>query len=303
MPDQASRLASRLIRLALLAIAVLLVTTVAVASTVVSCSFSGTAGDGLDRGIVVPGYTGNNVRRVQLAYGGSTPGLYRITLTIRRGTFDGPLVGATAVAYLTLPSTSAALPVYFDFGGAPVTPGDTLALIQTVSGPGGLFFDVGASSCGGVAYETEETSPPLDTFRRSSVGISITQDDLTGACIPSDTILCLDKNAGDRRFKVTIDFSHSGGPSGSGQAVPEASLGILHGGTFWFISQDNPEVLVKVLNACGVNNKFWVFATAGTNIGFTLRVLDTSTSVLKTYTNPDNVAAAPVQDTNALTCP
>ena len=58
-----------------------------------------------------------------------------------------------------------------------------------------------------------------------------------------------------------------------------------------------------MLNACGVNHKFWVFITAGTNVWFSVNLLDTLTGTTKTYSNPDNTAAVPVQDTSALPCP
>ncbi len=164
-------------------------------------------------------------------------------------------------------------------------------------------MDKAASPCSG-AYETEGTSPPLDTFRDDFPALVIAQDDLTGACIPSDAVLCLDKTPGDRRFKLTLNFSHSGGLAGAGQATPMTSLGVAHGGAFWFFSQDNPEMIVKVVNGCGFNNRYWVFATAATNIAFTLNVLDTATAVARTYTNPDNTAAQPIQDTGAFAaCP
>jgi hypothetical protein len=287
---------------AILAAALSLASASAPGSTVISCAFGASAGDRADRGIVVPGYAGTNIRLVQLNYRG-VAGTYRVTLTIRRSTYDGPLVGSPVVAYVTLSGGGAAVTASFDFGGAPVTPGDTLTLAQTYSGPGTLFFDKPASACAGV-YETEGTSPPLDTFRDDRVGIVIAQDDLAGACIPSDTVLCIDRTPGDRRYKVTLNFSHAGGPSGAGQAIPMASLGVAHGGGFWFFSQDNPEMLVKVVNGCAFNNRYWVFATAGTNLAFTLNVLDTVIGVNKSYTNPDNSAAQPVQDTSAFaTCP
>lgn len=299
---------SRLERLVPVAIAFLLTTAYGFAGTVVSCPFSGVGGDIVARGIVVPNYPGNNIRRLKIGYGASTAGEYRITAQIRRGSFDGPIVGTSSI-FLSFPGGSYAnVYGFFHFGGAfdgaPVTPGDTLAIIQTYSGPGPLVFDVGNdTSCGGVVHETEGTTPPLDTFRRDTVGIDIDQDDLTGACIPSDTVLCVDNNPGDRRFKLTMDFSHAGSPPTSAQAISGATIGITHGGTFWFFSQDNPEMLVKVLPACAVNNKFWVFASAGTNVGFNLRILDTLSSVTKTYSNLDNVPAVPVQDTSAFACP
>jgi hypothetical protein len=286
----------------------------AVSGTVVSCPFNGTgSGDDVGpfegsagQGIVVLNYQGTNVRRLWLNYLSQTPGLYHVTAQINRGSFDGPLVG-TSTIYINVPGGFAEVNAFFDFGGAPVTPGDTLAISQTNAGPGRLFFDTGnanqasTGNCDG-AYETEGKTPPLDSERRPSVGIEIDQDILAGPCIPSDSLLCIDNASGDRRFKVNINFSHAGGSSGAGGAIPLLSLGITHGGAFWFFSPDNPEVLVKVLNACGVNDKFWIFATAGTNVAFTLHIEDTTTLGTKTYTNPDNTAAVPVQDTSAFSC-
>ena len=78
---------------------------------------------------------------------------------------------------------------------------------------------------------------------------------------------------------------------------------MTHGGLFWFFGADNPEMLIKVIKGCTVNNHFWVFYAAGTNVGFTVTVTDTKTGHQVTYTNHDLTAAPPVQDTNALSCP
>jgi hypothetical protein len=284
------------------------------ASNAVSCAFSGVANDHADSGIVVLNYPGTNVRRLHIGYGANASGQYLITATIHRGAFDGPIVGASSI-YLTLDANATAdVDGFLHFGGvndgAAVTPGDTLAIVHTWSGPGTLFFDAGtgpfdssSGNCGGI-YETIGTSPPLDSQVRRTFGIQIDQDDptQTNACVKSDTVLCISNRAGDGRFQLTVDFHHAGGASGSGQASI-GTLGVTHGGSFWFFGQDNPELLVKVLNGCGVNNKFWVFASAGTNVGFNLHVLDTVTSSSRTYSNTDNVAAVPVQDTSALPCP
>ncbi|MGH9399710.1 MAG: hypothetical protein ACRD00_05035, partial [Thermoanaerobaculia bacterium] len=75
-------------------------------------------------------------------------------------------------------------------------------------------------------------------------------------------------------------------------------------GQFWFFSSSNVEIVVKVLNGCGVNTRYWVFAGGLTNVQVTLTVTDMSNSTMKTYINPLNTAFAPIQDTNAFaTCP
>ncbi|HEX3551815.1 MAG TPA: hypothetical protein VIA62_01125 [Thermoanaerobaculia bacterium] len=284
------------------------------ASVVDACAFGGIAGESVTRGIVVPKFEGTNLRTVQLQYGSYTAGTYRITVTARSGSFDGPLVGSPQTAYVFLIpyNMSVAAPVTFDFGGAPVDEDSVLTLTQTVSGPGEVFFDggMGASVLDPApplpmveAYETDDTRPPLSTYRKARVGLTLTQDDLSGGCIPSTTALCIDNVPGDRRFEVTMDFSHGAALHGSAQAVPTASLGVANGGLFWFFSQRNPEMLVKVLNACSVNQRFWVFFTAGTNVGFTVHVRDTTTGQIRAYANADGNAALPVQDVDAFVCP
>ena len=118
-------------------------------------------------------------------------------------------------------------------------------------------------------------------------------------CVPDATTLCIDRNPGDRRFKITVTYStaQGGGLSGSARAIALSSLGVTKGGLFWFFGADNPELLVKVLDACGLNDRFWVFLTAGTNVGFTAGVTDTVTGATRVYTNPDLTPHVPVQDT------
>ena len=86
-------------------------------------------------------------------------------------------------------------------------------------------------------------------------------------------------------------------------AIPLAGLGVVHGGLFWFFTAGNPELLLKVLDACALNQSFWVFSSAATNVGFTVTVTDTLALNQQIYTNEDQQTAAPLQDLNALSCP
>lgn len=118
-------------------------------------------------------------------------------------------------------------------------------------------------------------------------------------CVTGATMLCI-----YGRFQVQVSFhtAEGGGRSGNGQAIGLDSLGVAQGGLFWFFSPTNPEMLVKVLDGCALNNRFWVFYAAGTNVGFTVTVTDTSNGNARTYQNADGTAAPPVQDTAALPC-
>jgi hypothetical protein len=121
-------------------------------------------------------------------------------------------------------------------------------------------------------------------------------------CVPSGTRLCIDDTPGDQRFQVDVSFQTAGGSPAPGNAVPLSSLGVSSGGLFWFFNPGNPEMLVKVLNGCGLGGHYWVFYAAGTNVGLTTTVTDTVTGAHKTYGNPIGTAAPPVQDTSALPC-
>jgi hypothetical protein len=72
---------------------------------------------------------------------------------------------------------------------------------------------------------------------------------------------------------------------------------------FWFFAPDNWEVLVKVLDGCSVNDRFWVFYGSTTNVGYELTVTDTETGDSRAYEAP--VAPfQPILDTEAFaTCP
>jgi len=75
-------------------------------------------------------------------------------------------------------------------------------------------------------------------------------------------------------------------------------------GGFWFFSPSNLEVLIKVLNGCGVKARYWTFAGGLTNVNVILTVTDTQTGTIQTYTNPQGTPFEPIQDTNAFaTCP
>jgi hypothetical protein len=75
-------------------------------------------------------------------------------------------------------------------------------------------------------------------------------------------------------------------------------------GYLWFFSSQNVEAVLKVIDACGFNNRYWVFAGGLTDVEVTLTVTDTQTGAVKQYFNPRGTKFAPVQDTSAFaTCP
>jgi Ca2+-binding RTX toxin-like protein len=168
------RLVKRCSPIAVVAVAgvLMLAPSSATAQTVVSCPFSNSGADSLSHGFFVTQYSGTNLDQVTLQYLTNTAGAKAITLTARAGTYDGPIIGSPTVA-ATLPMNMFT-PVTFGFGGVAVAQGSTITFSQTSVGAGTLFYDTGVGPCPGV-IQTTGTTPPLDSFRRNSVGLTITQ--------------------------------------------------------------------------------------------------------------------------------
>ena len=117
-----------------------------------------------------------------------------------------------------------------------------------------------------------------------------------GPCAPDAAVLCLR----DGRFRVTVSWRRPDGSTGAAGAVPITG----DTGGFWFFDEQNVELVVKVLDGCGLPAPhFWTFAGGLTNVGFDLVVEDAVTGASRTYTNSAGTAFAPLQDTRALPCP
>jgi penicillin amidase len=118
-----------------------------------------------------------------------------------------------------------------------------------------------------------------------------------GSCVPDAETLCLH----GERFRLRMTFTTPQGTSGDAR---KAGVQTDDSGLFTFFSTNNWEILVKVLDGCPLNQRFWVFAAGATNVGWTLTVEDTETGTMQTYGNPVGQRSITVTDTNAFaTCP
>lgn len=116
-----------------------------------------------------------------------------------------------------------------------------------------------------------------------------------GACTPSSTTMCLN----NERFAVSATYN-TGSSNGTASAVKLTS----DSGYLTFFNASNVEVVIKVLDACGLNSRYWVFAGGLTNVNTVITVRDTKTGTVRTYTNPANTPFQAIQDTAALpVCP
>jgi hypothetical protein len=113
---------------------------------------------------------------------------------------------------------------------------------------------------------------------------------------PNSSELCLRYN----QFKVTAEWKTATGATGFGVAVPLSD----DTGSFYFFDPVNTEMIVKVINACSLNHRYWIFAGGLTDVEVTLTVTETRTGQTKTYKNPLGKKFTPFQDTSAFaTCP
>jgi hypothetical protein len=156
-------------------------------------------------------------------------------------------------------------------------------------------------------YITGTHDPRWDNDVLNPAFASLTADDFevlqlgwkpstTAPCVPGNTRLCL----GGSRFQVDVQWTLPNGETGAGRAMPLTA----DTGWFWFFDSANVEMFVKVLNGCGTNQRYWVFAGGLTNVRVRITVTDTLRNVTKQYTNPQGTAFQPIQDTGAFaTCP
>jgi hypothetical protein len=116
--------------------------------------------------------------------------------------------------------------------------------------------------------------------------------DARGACTPDAETLCVN----DGRFAVSTQWTTADGQTGFGSPVsltPDT-------GYFWFFNSANVEAVVKVLDGCGFNSSFWVFAGGLTNVNVRMTVTDMQSGAVRAYTNPQGTAFLPIQDTSAF---
>lgn len=123
----------------------------------------------------------------------------------------------------------------------------------------------------------------------------VQMEELDGDCAPSSKRLCLTGN----RFGIEVEWLTPDGTLGTGTTRPMTS----DSGLFWFFEPDNLEVLVKVLDACAINNHFWVYLAATTDVNYRLTVTDTKTGQTQQYINPQGVRAQAIADIEAFGCP
>lgn len=191
------------------------------------------------------------------------------------------------------------------------TAGQTVTITMSSSGfdtflilrdPAGAIADFDDDGGGGTDSRIVFTLPTTGTWTIVANSVFVTTGSYSvnltcgavSTCVPNATSMCL-----NGRFRVSANWQ-TATASGAGTPVQLTS----DTGYFWFFSASNVEMVIKVLNGCGLNSHYWTFAGGLTDVLVNLTVTDTQTGAVKTYTNPQHQAFLPIQDTSSFsTCP
>ncbi|MFY9826890.1 MAG: FG-GAP-like repeat-containing protein [Thermoanaerobaculia bacterium] len=173
--------------------------------------------------------------------------------------------------------------------------GQLKSVADTTAFSGGAAADrEGATAAAGSQPDTPTTGreAPAELFSMTPYpGLEHVAATST-VCAAGPTALCLAAN----QFQVQVSWHTPQGASGVGNAVP------LTGDTgyFWFFGSSNVELILKILDGRTVNNNFWVFYGALSDVEYTITITDTHTGTVKTYSNPQGHLAS-IADTAAFT--
>ena len=183
-----------------------------------------------------------------------------IRIVLAEGAFldseSGETVNPTVVELVNLFSSSRAS---LDATGALVGTVDDRGLLAVVRNPGVLAVELANAS------ESASAVTPK------------------GVCYPNSTTACF-----HGKFQVRVN-----GPWGPYAGVAATSSSSA---TFYFGSSSNWEVMAKVLDACYINSRYWVFSGKATTQSFSVSVLNTQTGQAKSY------GSSPATDTTTFLC-
>ena len=114
------------------------------------------------------------------------------------------------------------------------------------------------------------------------------------SCTSDGNSLCLQGG----RYEVRANW-RAGEASGDAAGVPRTA----DTGMFWFFSPDNVELVVKILDGCGINGHRWVAMGGLTDVGVEVAVRDTASGgAAKTYMSSEGSPFATNLDVTAFPC-
>jgi hypothetical protein len=174
-------------------------------------------------------------------------------------------------------------------------------LLHTGPLPVRKFLDEYENAPTDEGFAFDDSAPMSSTIHVGGGVITI----ITGAtaCTPDSTTLCVDDQPGDRRFRIEGASRRPGAEARAARRTRSRSRrsASIREDCVVLLGQ-RPELLLKVVNGCTLNDHCWFFASAGRNVGLAIAVTDARTGTVKPYANADQQAFPPIQDTSAFAC-
>jgi hypothetical protein len=146
-------------------------------------------------------------------------------------------------------------------------------------------------------FATTDPHDLLTTHLLNDIGWTL---QTPGACVAGAGTACVQSG----RFEVKVDWE-TAAATGTGKVMSFGGQQAENDESsfWWFFSPTNFEMGVKVLNACAVNDSFWVYTSGLTDQGWTVHVRDTATGATQTYSNALGHLSSTFADTGAFSCP
>ncbi len=110
-------------------------------------------------------------------------------------------------------------------------------------------------------------SSPIARTLPVSGPVRLSEFGSSGSCVPSPSRLCVLEG----RFAVEASWTDFAGASGTAFARSLTS----DTGYFWFFSESNVEIVAKLVDGSALNQHFWFYYGALSNVEYTLTVTDT----------------------------
>ncbi len=101
-----------------------------------------------------------------------------------------------------------------------------------------------------------------------------------------------------QRFRIGVEWQGFSGQSGIGHPIVLDD----QSGYFWFLGPDNPEIFVKILDACSLSETYWVFVSGLTNLGVEISIFDELGDIAIPVTNPKRRRFETFIDTSTFVC-
>lgn len=103
----------------------------------------------------------------------------------------------------------------------------------------------------------------------------------------------------DEQFEVEVQWTDKDGETGPGRVSDAFGP---DSGVFWFFDPANWELMVKIIDGCGVNGHIWVFAAATSDVGIDLAVRRRVDGAERVYRNTPGTPADATTDISAFPC-